>query len=87
MNNRSKGLLLSAIFALTGLFLIDVELASSVDPVAAPATTTATTAAATPSTAAATTANIAKAKDPGARPGSGAAGAAIPGLTPNQLKL
>ena len=87
MNNRSKGLLLSAILALTGLFLIDVELASSVDPVAAPVPTTATTAAAaTPSTTA-TTANIAKARDPGARPGTGAAGAAIPSLTPNQLKF
>jgi CxxC motif-containing protein (DUF1111 family) len=88
MNKRSTGLLLSAIFALIGLFLIDVEFASSVDPAAttaAPAATATTTAPATSATAATTA--IARAKDPGARPGAGAAGGAIPGLTPNQLKF
>ena len=89
MNKRSTGLLLSAILALTGLFLIDMEFASSVDPAAAtaaPAAAATTAAPATSATAATATAAVAKAKDPGARPGAGAAGGAIPGLTPNQMK-
>ena len=90
--SRSSGLLLSAILALIGLFLIDVEFASSLDPAAtqaAPAATTTTAATATPatSTTAGATAAVTRAKDPGARPGAGAAGGPIPGLTPNQQKF
>lgn len=84
MNKRSTGLLVSAILALAGLFLIDVEFASSVDPAA---TTAAPAATATPTTSATAATASARAKDPGARPGAGAAGGAIPGLTPNQLKF
>ena len=85
--SRSSGLLLSAILALIGLFLIDVEFASSVDPVAAtaaPAVAATTTAA---PAASATTAASAKARDPGPRAGAPAAGGEIAGLTDNQKKF
>jgi len=80
MNKRSTGLLLSAILAFVGLLLMDMEFASSVDPVAptiAPDTATATT-------ATATSTSTTRARDPGVRGGTGAAGGAIAGLTANQ---
>ncbi|MBI3526791.1 MAG: thiol oxidoreductase [Betaproteobacteria bacterium] len=82
--NKKSAVLLSALLAVAGLFLITIEFASSVDPTAAaavPATSGATSAPAT------TTAAVTKAKDPGARPGAGAAGGAIANLTPNQVKF
>jgi CxxC motif-containing protein (DUF1111 family) len=79
MNKRPTGLLLTAILALTGLFLIDIEFASSVDPAVATTTTAATSTPATTTTA--------KARDPGVRAGAGAAGGPIAGLTANQTKF
>src|SRR5258705_11457675 len=82
MNLRSTSLLLYAFLALIGLFLIDVEFASSVDP-----TTSTTSTATSAPAAAATTAIVTKAKDPGVRPGAEAAGGAIVGLTANHKKF
>jgi len=83
--NKTPTVLLSALLAVAGLFLINIEFASSVDPTAA-ATAPATSAATSAPAAAAPTAALTKARDPGARPGTGAGGA-IAGLTPNQLKF
>ncbi|HVY05600.1 MAG TPA: di-heme oxidoredictase family protein [Burkholderiales bacterium] len=88
MNTRSAGLLLSAIIALVGLFVIDMRLAVSVDPATTATTSTTTTTTTTPSTSTtATTTTATKAKDPGPRSGAGAAGGPIAGLTANQTKF
>jgi CxxC motif-containing protein (DUF1111 family) len=83
MNGRSSGMPLWALLALVGLFLLNMEFASSVDPVPATTSTPATSPAATAPAAAA----ITRAKDPGPRPGTGAAGAPLAGLTANQTKF
>ena len=75
MNGRSSGMSLWALLALVGLFLLNMEFASSVDPV--PATTSTTTSAAA----------FTKARDPGPRAGTGSAGGPIAGLTANQTKF
>jgi CxxC motif-containing protein (DUF1111 family) len=79
MNGRSSGMPPWALLALVGLFLLNMEFASSVDPV--PTATTAAPAAAVPATTAVT-----KARDPGPRQGTGTAGGPMPGLTVNQTK-
>jgi CxxC motif-containing protein (DUF1111 family) len=81
MNGRSSGMPLWALLALVGLFLLNMEFASSVDSVPA------TTSTATPSAVAPATAAVTKAKDPGPRAGTGTAGGPMPGLTANQTKF
>jgi CxxC motif-containing protein (DUF1111 family) len=81
--NKNSTVLLSALLAVAGLFLINIEFASSVDPTATAATSAATSAPA----AATATAAVTKAKDPGVRPGAGAAGGPIAGLSTREQKF